>query len=104
MKLRFYLKYHTRFGQRLFITGSLDALGNEDPSKAMPMAWLNEETWHCVLEVKRKELQKKIKYRYYLVDDDGTLVKEWATDRFIDHSPEGLHDLHMVDTWNNPGE
>jgi 4-alpha-glucanotransferase len=36
MKVQFYLRFHTGFGESLFISGNTDELGNDDVSKALP--------------------------------------------------------------------
>ncbi len=55
MKLQFYLRFHTRFGQRLSISGNTEELGNNDPAEALPMDYLNEEFWYSSIEIKRKD-------------------------------------------------
>ena len=60
MKLQFYLRYYTKFGQSLWIGGNTDELGNDDPSKTLPLDYLNEEFWYCSIEIKRKDLSKNI--------------------------------------------
>src|SRR5690349_9065843 len=104
MKLQFYLRFHTEFGQGLWITGDSEELGNNDPAKALPMEYLNEEFWQCSLEIKRKELQKNISYKYFLKNKDGELLYEWGNDRYIDISRKNLDEVQLVDTWNHAGE
>ena len=45
MKLQFYLRFHTEFGQTLWISGNMDELGNNDPTAALPMQYLDSEFW-----------------------------------------------------------
>ncbi len=40
MKLQFYLRFHTEYGQSLWISGNADELGNDDAAKALPMEYL----------------------------------------------------------------
>src|SRR5688572_210550 len=103
MKLQFYLRFHTRFGQSILISGDTDELGNDDPDKAVPLEYLNEEFWSCEIEIKRKELQKNISYRYIL-NEGGELLYEWGHDRRIDLPAKSVHEVQMVDTWNHAGE
>jgi len=44
-KVTFHLKFHTTFGQDLFIVGNHPLLGNNDPAKAIPLQYFNEEYW-----------------------------------------------------------
>src|SRR5262245_32350280 len=104
MKLQFYLRFHTRFGQSLWISGNIEELGNDDPARALPMDYLNDEFWTASIEIKKKELQKPISYKYILKNEDDELLYEWAHDRAIDVFKKDLHELHLSDTWNHAGE
>jgi len=104
MKLQFYLRFHTEFGQSLWITGDADELGNNDPSKALPMEYLNEEFWQAGIEIKRKELQKNVSYRYLLKNIYGDNLYEWGNDRKIDVFRKDLQEVQLTDTWNHAGE
>lgn len=104
MKLQFYLKFHTRYGQRLLVSGNVEELGNNDPAKALPMEYLNEEFWHVAVDIKKKELQKTITYQYLLENENGERVQEWGDDRQVEGIKKEINDLVMVDTWNHAGE
>ena len=104
MKLQFYLRFHTRYGQSLWISGDTEELGNNNPAGALPMNYLNEEFWHVSIEIKRKELRKKICYRYLLKNEDGELIFEWGNDRLVDVFRKDLQEVQMADTWNHAGE
>ena len=52
MKLQFYLRFHTQVGQSLWISGNTEELGNQEPARAVPMEFLNEEFWQFSLELK----------------------------------------------------
>lgn len=104
MKIQFYLRYHTEFGQSLWITGNTEELGNNLPEKALPMEYLNEDFWHCNIEVKKKEVQSPVIYKYILKNKDGELLFEWGNDRVIEFGNKKINELQIVDTWNNAGE
>ena len=104
MKFQFYLRFHTRFGQTLCITGNTDELGNNDPAKAFPLEYLNEEFWSGTIGVKKKELQKFISYKYILKNEEGELLYEWGNDRQIEISGKDLQEIQLLDTWNHAGE
>ncbi len=104
MKLRFYLRYHTQFGQHLFISGNTDELGNSDPAKAVPLNYVNDEFWSVEFEVKKKTLKKSISYNYNLKNEDGEWLQEWGSGRRIKISRRGLQELQIVDTWNNTAD
>lgn len=104
MKLQFYLRFHTRFRQSIWISGDADELGNNDPAQVFPLEYLNEEFWSASLEIKRKELQKNIRYRYILKNEDGELLYEWGHDREIELPRKNLQEIQLYDTWNHAGE
>lgn len=104
MNLQFYLRFYTRYGQSLWITGNTDELGNNDPARAMPMVYLNEEFWFCSLAIKRKYLQKNISYKYILKNEDGGLLEEWGNNRQIDIFKKAIEEVQLADTWNSAGE
>ena len=104
MRLQFYLRYTTSFGQSLWISGNSEAFGNDDPAKALPMEYLNEEFWQAVVEIKRKEFPKNFRYKYYLKNKDGEFLAEWDNDRIIKELSKDDTELHLVDSWNHAGE
>ena len=74
MKLQFSIRYHTKFGESLWLSGNIEPLGAGNPSKAIPLEYLNDQFWHITLEIDKKYLQKNtVCYKYYLRDQNG----EW---------------------------
>lgn len=104
MKFQFYLRFHTRFGQRLWISGNIDELGNDDPNQALPMNYLNEEFWSATVNFKKKGSPKKISYKYFLRNEDGEITWEWGNDREIEGLKNEISEIQLVDTWNHAGE
>ena len=84
MNLQFYLRFHTLFGQQLLIMGNIEELGNNDPAKALPLEYLNDEFWSGSIEIKKKELEKSISYKYILKNEDGEWLYEWGDDRQLE--------------------
>ncbi|MDP4264078.1 MAG: 4-alpha-glucanotransferase [Bacteroidota bacterium] len=105
MKLQFYLRFHTEFGQSLWISGNVNELGNDDPSNALLLEYLDNEFWNTRIEIDRKSLPKNgIRYKYFLKNKDGELIWEWGNDRVIDLSWKDVKEIEAVDTWNHTGE
>lgn len=105
MKLQFYLRYHTSYGQSLWISGDTDELGNGDPEKALPMNYLSDEFWTATLTIKRKNLSRHITYKYLLKNRDGGWIYEWGQDRYLEGLKKTeIQELQLVDTWNHAGE
>lgn len=104
MKLQFYLRFHTRYGQSLWISGNINELGNDDLTKALPMSYLNDEFWTASVTIKRKELEKHIRYKYFLKNEDGEIILEWESNRYLEACSKDIKELQLTDTWNHAGE
>src|SRR5437868_982910 len=105
MKLQFYLRFHTEFGQSLWLCGNIAELGNDDPAAALPMEYLDTEFWTTHIELDKKSIPKNgFHYKYFLKTKEGDLVGEWGHDRIIEQFRRDLDEIKVVDTWNHSGE
>ena len=75
MKIDFYLRFRTKFGESLAITGNLLPLGSNDSTNALPMQFLNEELWHVSIEIEQNELAS-LHYKYIFTTANGEVIKE----------------------------
>jgi 4-alpha-glucanotransferase len=103
MKLHFYVRFHTEVGQSLNIVGNTEELGNDNPAKAFPMTFLNNDFWQATVEIDDAKLHK-IHYKYLLLFNDGFKVEEWGDDKEIDFKSSGVEEIQLVDNWNYAGE
>jgi 4-alpha-glucanotransferase len=103
MKLHFYTRFHTEVGQSLSVSGNIAALGNDDPSAAVPMVWLNNDFWQVTVEADM-DTASCIQYKYILTYADGFTVIEWGNDKSIDTGKKGIDEIQLVDRWNYAGE
>ena len=105
MNLQFYLRFHTEFGQSLWICGNTEVLGNNDQEKAVEMEYLNDEWWHIALDIPKKNWQHDaITYKYFLKDQEGNLTAEWGQDRCIELPAKTITEIQLTDIWNHAGE
>lgn len=104
IKIHFYIRFSTRYGQSLHVSGNTDALGNNDPSKALALNYLSDEYWYGVTETESPADQDNIIYRYHLKDENGESVTEWGNDRHLQPGITGNREVWVVDTWNHAGE
>ena len=105
MNLQFFLRFHTEFGQSLWLSGNTVELGNNDPEKGIPMTYLNDEFWHVSLVIPAKNWHSKgIVYKYFLKNKDGDLIAEWGRDRIVKLPGKSITEVQMIDTWNHAGE
>ena len=101
MKIDFYLRFHTQFGQALAIIGNLPVLGNNDTDKALPMSFLSDELWQASIEIDSSEIET-VQYRYIFINEKGEYQKEAEKERIVEIK-KAKHDFLLIDTWNNPG-
>ncbi|MEO0008073.1 MAG: hypothetical protein RJA20_2269, partial [Bacteroidota bacterium] len=94
MKIQFYIRYKTRFGESLQIS-----LNNHEP---VPLAYLNEEFWEATVTVDPKQ-SDELQWSYIFKDENGDLNSEWGNDRKLKLSDCDQDYLQVFDTWNPAG-
>lgn len=97
--INFNVRYHTVFGESLWISGNIPELGNNNLTEAVPMQYLNEQLWQLGIEINAVVL-KPIEYKYYLKDKQGEWVSEHGF-RVIEAN-ENIT-IQTTDTWNYTG-
>jgi 4-alpha-glucanotransferase len=103
MKVQFYLRFHTEYGQSLLVSGNMEELGNDDLSNALSMTYLNDQFWEATIELKPKKLNR-LQYKYILKTMEGEIIPEFGNDRTADLGKNGINELLFIDTWNHAGE
>jgi 4-alpha-glucanotransferase len=101
MTFTFRLRFRTRYGQGLFLTGSHPLLGSSDPAKALPLAYRDAEHWEVRVSIDDLPASP-ITYRYFLREADGTLVDDWSTGRTISAEDLKAEQVVFLDSWNDP--
>ncbi len=105
MILNFYIRFSTKFGQSLFVSGSNNALGNEDFTQAVSLKYFNDEFWQGRVEIPATDFNTTdIEYRYILKEADGAQVIEWGDDRVIEVKKIKVGEIVLIDTWNHAGQ
>lgn len=105
MQITLQLRFHTRFGQTLYVTGNHPLLGDGDLDKALPMQYFDKEQWQAVLQLDEKALTGNgIQYRYFLREPDGNLELDFSNDKILHAAFIGNAPLTVVyDFWNYAG-
>ncbi len=104
MKITIRLRYHTRFGQALFLCGDHKWLGGGRQEQALPLSYVNEEFWEVTLDLPDSRLPKAPANYYFLLrDQDGSVIEDFGGDRKLNLA--GLPRSHTVvlDSWNDLG-
>src|SRR5688572_25150543 len=98
MRVDFYLRFHTLFGQSLSVTGNTPELGNNDIEKSLPLQFFNEEFWLVSIELDTAKLNT-LQYRYIFTNEKGEIKKEAEKERVISLNKfDG--DIVVIDSWN----
>ncbi|MEO8763676.1 MAG: 4-alpha-glucanotransferase [Ginsengibacter sp.] len=100
MTIHFYLKYHTEFGQALYIFGNNDFLGNNDAAAAVELSYFNNDYWHLKIDFP-KNFDDIVLYKYFLKDKDGSGIFDGEESRAIDLSLIRVEAVSVFDTWND---
>ena len=104
LKISFYVKFRTVFGQNLFILGNHPLLGNGKVEKSLPLKYLDEETWVIELEWDKSSLpDQEIIYNYVLKNPDGSIIYDWGLDKKINPSTFVSDKVTILDSWNHAG-
>ncbi len=61
MTVCFYLRYQTKLGQSLFVSGDIDALGNENAENAFALSYFNNDFWMGKIKIPPNENITKLR-------------------------------------------
>ncbi|GHV50258.1 4-alpha-glucanotransferase [Bacteroidia bacterium] len=75
MKVTFYINFHTVWGQKLCITGSIPELGSWEEALSKEMEYTGDGNWQLVLEVAPSA--KLVEYRYFVTANGRQIFEEW---------------------------
>ncbi|HZK64671.1 MAG TPA: 4-alpha-glucanotransferase [Puia sp.] len=106
MKLHFYLRFYTKPGHALYVTGNIPELNPDSVQKqegGLLMQYMNTEFWQLTVDLMNKP-HHPIQYHYRLQMEDGSIVSEWGSDREIPVSQKSATEIQTIDTWNYAGE
>jgi 4-alpha-glucanotransferase len=98
--VEFRLKFHTEFGQSLFIVGDHPSLGDMDINKAVPLQYMDKQHWSAMLDV--TNVSDVLKYQYILRQKDGSIEYDWGLKTF-DISLFRSQNILTIDSWNYTG-
>ena len=102
--VRFQLRFHTVYGQELFISGNHPLLGNGNPDQAVAMQYDNDSFWSVEIDFSvNDDLYEPIHYQYILRNANGVLNFECGDNKVLDPSFMSSPNITTVDAWNYAG-
>ncbi|HEY8733570.1 MAG TPA: 4-alpha-glucanotransferase, partial [Puia sp.] len=104
MIIHFYLRFSTRQGQDLYISGNIPELGYQNKMTTQPvlMKYKNNDFWEITIELASLP-PDPVQYDYQVKMEDGSIVHEWGRDREVQITSRH-DDLQVFDIWNHAGE
>ena len=105
MTLTFFIRFSTKFGQSLFVSGNHALLGDNVTGSAQPLEYFNEHFWQGQVTIPGTDAgTSDIEYRYILREADGSEITEWGNDRVITFKGSRVAAFVSIDTWNDAGD
>jgi len=104
MKVTIRLRYHTRFGQKLFLCAQHEWFGGGRQEHALPLRYVDDEFWELALNLPDTRIPRApICYYFRLHNPDGSVTEDFGGDRKL--YPAGLARRHtvIIDSWNDVG-
>jgi 4-alpha-glucanotransferase len=105
MIVKFRLRFHTRYGQSLWLAGRHAALCQGSGRRCLPLRYVDSEFWQADIELSECDIQDaNLDYDYVLREEDGSQVFDWGRDRgFNPAAFMGVDELLIIDSWNSAG-
>lgn len=101
--LYFSLKHQVEFGKCVYVTGSIPALGNWCPNKAIRLTWTDGHQWISHLQLRNCKKQFNLKYKYFVSDfemtPDSSIEWEPGSNRTLITTLEDLLMTSLEDVW-----
>jgi len=101
MRLLFKIHFHTQWGQKLKICGSLPELGNWEQEEALNLNYITDGHWELVLDVNLKNASS-LSYKYLLYfEESGWVEWEFGENRIITIPSKKYDIIEIQDTWRS---
>lgn len=101
LSITFRLKFGTRYGENLYLSGNHPLLGDNDLSKAVLMNYLDSETWGATLDIPKSS--GKIIYKYLFQYSAHNPAIEFSEEKFLNLSDIQAGEVLLIDTWHPEG-
>lgn len=99
-RIQMAVKFKSRVGQNLFVTGSISELGGWDPGKAVPMQFRDTETWALDLPLlAHNSISKGQRFEYKFLVKEGSSVR-WEANPNHDYDPAVRVGTSIPERWH----
>lgn len=98
MKISFIINYHTSWGESLYISGDIPALGSGNPHEAVEMSLTSPDTWQLTIET--ADNTPAFDYSFIVKAPEKAWRLEWGKPhRFI--PGHGITKYSVFDSWHD---
>lgn len=98
MNLQLNVDYRTNWGESLWVTGDIPALGSGDRTKALKLNLFGEQTWKAQIEL--PDDTKDFTYRYFVRHENGSEKNEWGAGHRL-RTASGVKSFEVFDRWQD---
>ena len=91
MKTLFRLRYDSRWGEELFLTGNTSELGNWNTDKAVPMEYVGPGIWSASVETRHGTSLPATDYKYF-IRENGQIRWEAGPNRILSEGQDRVWD------------
>ncbi len=103
-RLIFQLRFHTKFGEALFICGNHEKLGDSNITDALPLQYLDDQTWVVSIDINASSIPAEgIEYNYAVKNIDNFVVYDWGNDKKLTPDLFKYEEVLIADSWNHAG-
>ena len=101
MKLTFRLRFHTSYGQSLWLSGNPPRLGQDRVEQAVALQYLDAEFWQAIVDFS-DDLKSApgFSYHYLLRETDGSLTWDAGNQFVLPDAAFLKPETLIVDSWN----
>jgi len=96
MKLIFHIDYRANWGESLYVSADIPALGNGKHADALKMEIDGDRSWHAELEL--PDGIQAFRYKYIVRNEGGDVKLEWG-DSHLFEPFAGVHEYDLFDRW-----
>jgi 4-alpha-glucanotransferase len=104
VNLTFQLRFCTKFGESLWLTGNHEIFGGGALEKAIPLHYASGDYWQVTLALQPGAVPNEpLSYSYFLRRGDDIIARDWGNGRVINPAAFSSEDVLVIDSWNFSG-
>jgi 4-alpha-glucanotransferase len=95
LRITFNTNYHTRWGEKIVVTGNILELGQGDLKNALDLSYKGNGNWSQTIDIAATALE----YQYVLVNEkQQEILREWGKPRTLHHTDKD-NSIALQDSW-----